>query len=100
LISKLTNKYKNIEFAFVPIFNGKSYNDIFRPLIDTTNCIYISHNSTFMKNFITIFESMDELAAYFNNGFYQLLSSVRVAYLLKPKMPKPNSAVATLPTGA
>ena len=93
LISKLTNKYKNIEFAFVPIFNGKSYNDIFRPLIDTTNCIYISHNSTFMKNFITIFESMDELAAYFNNGFYQLLSSVRVAYLLKPKISKPNSFI-------
>ena len=46
-----------------------------------------------MKNFITIFESMDELAAYFNNGFYQLLSSVRVAYLLKPKISKPNSFI-------
>lgn len=84
-ISNLDNKYKNIEFAFVPIFNGKSYNDIFRPLIDTNNCIYISHKSTFMKKFITIFESIDELSGFINNGFYQLLSSVRVAYLLKKK---------------
>jgi hypothetical protein len=84
-ISNLDNKYKNIEFAFVPIFNGKSYNDIFRPLIDTNNCIYISHKSTFMQNFITIFESIDDLSGFINNGFYQLMSSVRIAYLIQKK---------------
>lgn len=84
-ISNLDTKYKNIEFAFVPIFNGKSYNDIFRPLIDTNNCIYISHKSAFMQNFITIFESIDDLSSFINNGFYQLLSSVRIAYLIKKK---------------
>ena len=92
-ISNLDSRYKNIEFAFVPIFNGKSYNDIFRPLIDTNNCIYISHTSTFMKNFITIFESIDDLSSFINNGFYQLLSSVRVAYLLNKK--KKNSPSKT-----
>jgi hypothetical protein len=84
-ISNLDNKYKNIEFAFVPIFNGSKYNDIFRPLMDTNNCIYISHKSNFMKNFITMFESIHDISDFINNGFYQLLSSVRIAYLLKKK---------------
>jgi hypothetical protein len=84
-IENLSNKYKNTELAFVPIFNGRSYNDIYRPLIDTNNCIYISHKSTFMKNFITLFESIDDIASYINNGFYQLVSSVRIAYLIKKR---------------
>jgi hypothetical protein len=84
-ISNLDNKYKNTEFAFVPIFNGKTYNDIFRPLIDTNNCIYISHKSLFMQKLITIFESLDDLSTFINNGFYQMLSSVRVSYLIKKK---------------
>jgi hypothetical protein len=92
-ISNLDNKYKNIEFAFVPIFNGKSYSDIFRPLIDTNNCIYISHKSDFMKKFITIFESIDDISEFINNGFYQLLSSVRVAYLLKKKTPSKQNVM-------
>ena len=50
----MDTKYKNIEFAFVPIFNGVSYNDIFRPMIDLNNCIYISYKSEFMKKFILI----------------------------------------------
>lgn len=90
-ISNLDSRYKNIEFAFVPIFNGKSYNDIFRPLIDINNCIYISHTSAFMKNFITIFESIEDLSSFINNGFYQLLSSVRVAYILNKKKNKSPS---------
>ena len=84
-ISNLDNRYKNTEFAFVPIFNGKTYNDIFRPLIDTNNCIYISHKSLFMQKLITIFESLDDLSTFINNGFYQMLSSVRVSYLIKKK---------------
>ena len=84
-ILNIDSKYKNIEFAFVPIFNGKSYNDIFRPLIDTKNCIYISHKSLFMRNFITMFESLDDLSIFINNGFYQMLSSVRISYLINKK---------------
>ena len=84
-VSNLDSKYKNTEFAFVPIFNGKTYNDIFRPLIDTNNCIYISHKSLFMQKLITIFESLDDLSSFINNGFYQMLSSVRVSYLIKKK---------------
>jgi hypothetical protein len=84
-ISKLDTQYKNTEFAFVPIFNGKRYSDIFRPQIDTNNCIYISHKSDFMKNFITMFESLDDISEFINNGFYQLMSSVRVSYLMKKK---------------
>jgi len=91
-ISNLDIKYKNTEFAFVPIFNGTRFNDIFRPLIDTNNCIYISHKSNFMKNFITIFESIDDISGFINNGFYQLLSSVRIAYLLK-KNTSPNQNI-------
>jgi hypothetical protein len=84
-MDNMTSKYKNCEFAFVPIFNGKTYNDIYRPLIDTNNCIYINYKSTFMKHFITLFESMDAMSSYVNNGFYQLISSVRIAYLIKRK---------------
>ena len=39
----------------------------------------------FMKNFITIFESIDEISELIKYGFYQLLSSVRIAYLIKKK---------------
>lgn len=99
-ITNLSGKYKNIEFAFRPVFNGKSYNDIFRPLIDTQNCIYISHTSEFMKKFITIFESIDDLSAYINNGSYQLMSSVRVAYLMKKKQPKTANVPASIVGGS
>jgi hypothetical protein len=92
-MSNLTTKYKNIEFAFVPIFNGVHYNDIFRPKIDTANCIYISHKSRFMKNIITIFESIHDLSDLINNGSYQLLSSVRIAYLLNKKAPVAKAIV-------
>ncbi len=84
-ISNLDGKYKNTEFAFVPIFNGISYNDIFRPIVDVNNCIYISHKSSFMKQFITIFESLDDMSSFINNGYYQLLSKVRVSYLINKK---------------
>jgi hypothetical protein len=40
--NKLNSKYKNTEFAFVPIFTGKNYNDMFRPQIDLQQCIYFT----------------------------------------------------------
>jgi len=100
LITNLDGKYKNTEFAFVPIFNGVSYNDIFRPIIDVNNCIYISYKSEFMKQFITIFESLEDIVEFINNGYYQLLSKVRVSYLLNKKVkniPVNNIPVNNIP---
>lgn len=95
-IANLDSKYKNTEFAFVPIFNGVTYNDIFRPMIDLDNCIYISYKSEFMKKFITIFESLEDISAFINNGYYQMMSKVRVAYLLNKKA-KNVSVSTTVP---
>jgi len=87
-MTNLNTRYKNTEFAFVPIFNGISYNDIYRPMVDVKQCIYIKNTSQFMKKFITMFESIQDLSAYINEGSYQLMSGVRVAYLIKPRIQK------------
>ena len=82
----------------MPIFNGVHYNDIFRPMIDVNNCIYISHKSDFMKQFITIFESLDDMSSFINNGYYQLLSKVRVSYLIYKKPKNPSTTTTTMST--
>jgi hypothetical protein len=89
-ISNLDTLYKNTEFAFVPIFNGNKnkYNDIYKPGINCEECIFISKNSTFMKKFITLFESLRDISNYLDYGNYQLLSSVRISYLVVNKSVK------------
>ena len=82
-IANREKKYKNTEFAFVPIFKQSSkYNDIYRPKIDLTDCIYFSSKCEFIKKFLTMFESLDDMSNYINYGSYQLISSVRVSYLV------------------
>ena len=82
-ITNRETKYKNTEFAFVPVFNQSSkYNDIYRPKIDLTDCMYFKSGCDFMKKFITMFESLEDMSNYINNGFYQLMSSVRVSYFV------------------
>lgn len=90
-ITNRETKYKNTEFAFVPVFNQSSkYNDNYRPKIDLTDCIYFSSKCEFIKKFMTMFESLEDMSNYINNGSYQLMSSVRVSYLLTRKQRPPK----------
>jgi hypothetical protein len=85
-IANRETKYKNTEFAFVPVFNeSNKYNDIYRPKIDLTDCIYFSSKCEFIKKFMTMFESLEDMSNYINNGSYQLMSSVRVSYIVIKK---------------
>jgi hypothetical protein len=93
-ITNRETKYKNTEFAFVPIFNeSNKYNDIYRPKIDLTDCIYFSSNCEFIKKFMTMFESLDDMSNYINYGSYQFMSSVRVSYLVVRKQRAQKVAV-------
>ena len=85
-IANREKKYKNTEFAFVPVFNQSTkYNDIYRPKIDLTDCMYFNSKCEFIRNFMTMFESLEDMSNYINNGSYQLMSSVRVSYLVIKK---------------
>jgi hypothetical protein len=80
------SKYKNTEFAFVPVFNQSTkYNDMYRPKIDLTDCMYFNSKCVFIREFMTMFESLEDMSNYINNGSYQLMSSVRVSYLVIKK---------------
>ena len=90
-IANRGTKYKNTEFAFVPIFNKScKFNDIYRPKIDVTDCMYFKSDCEFMKKFITMFESLKDMSDFINYGSYQFVSSVRVAYLVIKKQRTPK----------
>jgi hypothetical protein len=98
-IANRETKYKNTEFAFVPIFNeSNKYNDIYRPKIDLTDCIYFSSKCEFIKKFMTMFESLEDMSNYINYGSYQFMSSVRVSYLVFRKE-KSQKVAAEQPSG-
>jgi hypothetical protein len=90
-IANRETKYKNTEFAFVPVFNeSNKYNDIYRPKIDLTDCIYFSSKCEFIKKFMTMFESLEDMSNYINYGSYQFMSSVRVSYFVVRKERSPK----------
>jgi len=91
-IANRETKYKNTEFAFVPVFNeSNKYNDIYRPKIDLTDCIYFSSKCEFIKKFMTMFESLEDMSNYINYGSYQFMSSVRVSYFVVRKERSPKA---------
>jgi hypothetical protein len=91
-IANRETKYKNTEFAFVPIFNeSNKYNDIYKPKIDLTDCMYFSSKCEFIKKFMTMFESLEDMSNYINYGCYQFMSSVRVSYLVVRKERSPKA---------
>jgi hypothetical protein len=92
-IANRETKYKNTEFAFVPVFNeSNKYNDIYRPKIDLTDCIYFSSKCEFIKKFMTMFESLEDMSNYINYGSYQFMSSVRVSYFVVRKERSPKAS--------
>ncbi len=92
-IANRETKYKNTEFAFVPVFNeSNKYNDIYRPKIDLADCIYFSSKCEFIKKFMTMFESLEDMSNYINYGSYQFMSSVRVSYLVFRKERSPKAS--------
>jgi hypothetical protein len=97
-IANRGTKYKNTEFAFVPIFNESSkFNDIYRPKIDLTDCMYFKSDCEFMKKFITMFESLKDMSDFINYGSYQFVSSVRVSYLVIKKQRTPKVVLEQRP---
>jgi hypothetical protein len=92
-IANRETKYKNTEFAFVPIFNeSNKYNDIYKPKIDLTDCMYFSSKCEFIKKFMTMFESLEDMSNYINYGSYQFMSSVRVSYFVVRKERSPKAS--------
>lgn len=84
LLQDRTEKLQSMEFIFVPRFtNGAtaSSNYFFKPLIETNQAMMFRPNEILIK-FLMMFLSLDDMSSHLNNGSYELMSRVRVGYLI------------------
>jgi hypothetical protein len=96
LIDKnINDKYKSIEFGFVPIFNEKfTFNDFFRPQINIKQPLFFRPGDILIKALV-MFSTIDDFSDYLNYGSYEIVSRIRIGYLVKPK----SSSMQTLKAG-
>ena len=92
-------KYNSMNFIFVPKFN-KSFNlsDFFKPEIDFNQIIvFRPDENKILVRFLSMFLSFEELSNYINNGTYQIMSRLRISYLIikKQKQQKYNISETT-----
>jgi len=88
LLQDSTERLRSMELIFVPRFtNGAtaSSNYFFKPRIETNQAMMFRPSDILIK-FLMMFLSLDDMSSYLNNGSYELMSRVRVGYLInKPK---------------
>jgi hypothetical protein len=88
LLKDRTEKLRSIEFIFVPRFTEgatASYNYFFKPLIQTNQAMMFRPNEILIK-FLMMFLSLDNLSSYLNNGSYELMSRIRIGYLINTEL--------------
>lgn len=88
LLQDSIEKLRSMELIFVPKFtNGAtaSSNYFFKPRIETNQAMMFRPSDILIK-FLMMFLSLDDMSSYLNNGSYEMMSRVRVGYLInKPK---------------
>jgi len=95
LLHDRTEKLESMELIFVPRFTEgatASSNYFFKPRIETNQAMMFRPSEILIK-FLMMFLSLDDMSSYLNNGSYELMSRVRVGYLIN-KQKKEKQAVA------
>ena len=96
LLQDSIEKLRSMELIFVPRFtNGAtaSSNYFFKPRIETNQAMMFRPSDILIK-FLMMFLSLDDMSSYLNNGSYEMMSRVRVGYLINK--PKRVAAAGTL----
>ena len=84
LIQDRTTRLISMQLIFVPRFtNGAtaSSNYFFKPRIETNQAMMFRPSEILIK-FLMMFLSLDDMSSYLNNGSYEMMSRVRVGYLI------------------
>jgi hypothetical protein len=95
LLQDSAEKLQSMEFIFVPRFTDgatASSNYFFKPRIETNQAMMFRPSEILIK-FLMMFLSLDDMSSYLNNGSYELMSRVRVGYLI-------NKQKKAVPVGA
>ena len=93
LIQDRTEKLQSMQLIFVPRFtegSTTSSNYFFKPRIETNQAMMFRPSQILIK-FLMMFLSLDDMSSYLNNGSYEMMSRVRVGYLIN----KSKKVVAT-----
>jgi len=88
LLKDRTEKLRSMEFIFAPRFTEgatASYNYFFKPVIQTNQAMMFRPNEILIK-FLMMFLSLDDLSSYLNNGSYELMSRIRIGYLINTEL--------------
>ena len=81
LMTYIDTRLKRITFGFYPA--NSSVANIFKPIIDISQPILFRSYDKNMEQLLITHNSMEELSEHFNNGAYEFLSTMRIAYLQK-----------------
>jgi len=84
LIQDRTTRLISMELIFVPRFTDgatASSNYFFKPRIETNQAMMFRPSEILIK-FLMMFLSLDDMSSYLNNGSYEMMSRVRVGYLI------------------
>ena len=97
LIQDRTERLQSMQLIFVPRFtegSTTSSNYFFKPRIETNQAMMFRPSEILIK-FLMMFLSLDDMSSYLNNGSYEMMSRVRVGYLInKSKKVVTTSAAA------
>jgi hypothetical protein len=94
-----TEKLQTMELIFVPRFTEgatASSNYFFKPRMETNQAMMFRPSEILIK-FLMMFLSLDDMSSYLNNGSYELMSRVRVGYLINKQ--KKAAAGASIKIG-
>ena len=100
LLHDRTEKLGSMELIFVPRFTEgatASSNYFFKPRMEI-NQVMMFRPSEILIKFLMMFLSLDDMSSYLNNGSYELMSRVRVGYLIN-KQKKAAAAGASMKIG-
>jgi hypothetical protein len=86
--------YSHLEIVFVPEYTESGFNSQFRPTIKLNQPIFFNIGNDKLIQFLSMFESLKDFSEFINNGSYQFMSSVRVGYITKPRVPRGALSIA------
>jgi hypothetical protein len=102
LLQDSAEKLQSMELIFVPRFTDgatASSNYFFKPRMETNQAMMFRPSEILIK-FLMMFLSLDDMSSYLNNGSYELMSRVRVGYLInKQKKAVAAAAGASMKVG-
>jgi hypothetical protein len=96
LLQDSTEKLQSMELIFVPRFTDgatASSNYFFKPRMETNQAMMFRPSEILIK-FLMMFLSLDDMSSYLNNGSYELMSRVRVGYLINKQKKEKQAAAA------